>query len=888
MGDLTALRGLLCTAMVMAAVAGCSDDSSSPSGGAGAGGDPGGDAGAEASGGESAGTAGSSSSGGDPSGGGEPGGGDAGNGPVVVGIGPAGGEVSTDGVSVLVPAGALSTQVEIGVAEVAAPVDVPASYVAASPVYEFTPHGQTFSSPVTLTLGYTGSANTVLRLDDDQDTTWEPVAPATFDNGTATVETSTFSYYVVTQSQGSAGAVAPLYPTNPDFLDYVVNDGPDFFRATGVLCDPAWYNYPYLRYHDCINSGEHRIVPVTGRASCDGLSATDALGAFDWTCEVLGGTATMVSTGFKKDAGMSTVVDFTTGAFKPNSVSVSDGDTVLITTPPEVWWNNSVEIDNDGMLMSTPGTIYLVTQDSAGPYKLTGDSSALLVRPGNKLTGVHVPGDYGRVELRGFGLAFEGDVVGTGNVALYLGGTHMLVRNVRLSGFISMFNNLDRGRLENAALTCAGTGGGISVGTGSLVRNLRAGRCINMLVTGVANSIEDLFLSHTSLGIHGANSVIAGVTVHHTDTTGIGFALGSDGAVLMHATTMHNFTHGLSFYSNDIGVARQVIGLLSSENRYAGIFLDHNAVLRNVASFANTHTGVEYAWPSSSNNTFLGALSIGLNGNRPVNYYSTDPAGCYQTNNANLGDCANSRENTSSGSPNGLLTLADGQCDYDTNSNVTGGFNPPLRGPGFPLPMRVTDDDVNPSDGPDGTAAFASITNWVDFESPYRGWGAEGSATPSCESQGPCSETSTGPAGCQIYDYRLRLDGDAFLARPPVIYPTGANVFTHAFAANGGTYQVFNEALCDKLFTHSVFDSNSQTCGVTFLANAREILGDMRGNDNLLCESDEVCLFTPNMASYQGEGAVQPAEGYTFVNGTISNVTLLEYETNGATLPFRP
>lgn len=76
--------------------------------------------------------------------------------------------------------------------------------------------------------------------------------------------------------------------------------------------------------------------------------------------------------------------------------------------------------------------------------------------------------------------------------------------------------------------------------------------------------------------------------------------------------------------------------------------------------------------------------------------------------------------------------------------------------------------------------------------------------------------------------------------------------------------------------------------GVAQRSRDRGILGDMRGNDNLLCESDEVCLFTPNLASYQGEGAIVPPEGFIFVNGAISNVTLLEHETNGTMIPYRP
>ncbi len=52
------------------------------------------------------------------------------------------------------------------------------------------------------------------------------------------------------------------------------------------------------------------------------------------------------------------------------------------------------------------------------------------------------------------------------------------------------------------------------------------------------------------------------------------------------------------------------------------------------------------------------------------------------------------------------------------------------------------------------------------------------------------------------------------------------------------------------------------------------------GNDNGLSESDETCLFTPNIGSYQGHGALVEA-GVIGTGGTVENVTLLQYETNG-------
>jgi hypothetical protein len=64
----------------------------------------------------------------------------------------------------------------------------------------FTPHRTTFAVPITLSLFYEaprGVALTVLRLDDENDTTWEFV-PAEFKDGVAFFQTTHFSIYSVT------------------------------------------------------------------------------------------------------------------------------------------------------------------------------------------------------------------------------------------------------------------------------------------------------------------------------------------------------------------------------------------------------------------------------------------------------------------------------------------------------------------------------------------------------------------------------------------------------------------------------------------------------------------------------------------------------------------
>ena len=72
----------------------------------------------------------------------------------------------------------------------------------------------------------------------------------------------------------------------------------------------------------------------------------------------------------------------------------------------------------------------------------------------------------------------------------------------------------------------------------------------------------------------------------------------------------------------------------------------------------------------------------------------------------------------------------------------------------------------------------------------------------------------------------------------------------------------------------------SDASTVTYLRNASEIMGDEIGNDNGLCETDETCLYTPNIGSYQGHGTLESAGDFTD-GAAITGVTLMQYPTNG-------
>jgi hypothetical protein len=88
--------------------------------------------------------------------------------------------------------------------------------------------------------------------------------------------------------------------------------------------------------------------------------------------------------------------------------------------------------------------------------------------------------------------------------------------------------------------------------------------------------------------------------------------------------------------------------------------------------------------------------------------------------------------------------------------------------------------------------------------------------------------------------------------------------------------QAGNPALLDVL---ALPDGDATLGSTAFLRHAIEIAADGIGNDNLLCESNETCLYTPNIGSYQGHGTLISAGAFT--NGTLTGITLMRYGSNG-------
>ena len=114
--------------------------------------------------------------------------------------------LQADGATLVVPPG-VADGVDVAVAlDEAPPLLPPPGRLQMGPIFAFTPHGQLFDQPVTLSIPYTPSASVmpeVLRLGDDIDDVWEPVEAVAFEDGLATWSSSHFSWYGVFGPPGS-------------------------------------------------------------------------------------------------------------------------------------------------------------------------------------------------------------------------------------------------------------------------------------------------------------------------------------------------------------------------------------------------------------------------------------------------------------------------------------------------------------------------------------------------------------------------------------------------------------------------------------------------------------------------------------------------------------
>lgn len=652
------------------------------------------------------------------------------------------------------------------------------------------------------------------------------------------VPESTYSYRICAESAGvlSAGVTgqfttlklltrAPRYPSFANWNDYINNDGPDIFNATGTTCTPG-YNSNYS-YQSCVHAGIIQEITLPMGVLCSDVVAYDFLDVFQWRCDSTSTPNKIFSTGIEMYRGLRHLVSAT--GFRNNYVIIEVNGVKTYMTDSEVWWSNTVEnlpvsapatvtsLTNGG---EAAGKIFVVsTTREEGAYSFGENKLSLVVLDGVQLK-LASGGASPQVSAAGRSYFWiEGDFNAQGNTSTVLSvNSAMMFRmtGLRLSNSSSLsmsangayFGMISDFHITNSGSVYLGAGGGM------LFVNGRITNSISGFDNGELNTVSNVLLANNSADIikYPSNSFLHNITMINNSFNisgyGIRLALGD----------VYNLFHNLNILNHG---SRAIYQWRGGGNTYSQLL--------------------------TAGSGTIDILTVDFSNKFTNNLIVDSGAACLITDDTAFdpglinGTCENS------GTSDALLTTT-----LDISKVIVGKI--------------FTDDTSNTSDSL-GSAPFLNLTDFFKFDNWFRSWGPEGSTFPNADNKGPCASGS-----CRIWDYRLKADTlnlaynrtrSAGEANQPFVPGS-----TCPNAVNG------NETTSHTLPSYSITK--------TFLTNAHEIIDDGLGDDDSLCESNEACIYNPNFGAYQGEGDYLAQGTCQFQDGTaITGVKMYAYPTNG-------
>ncbi|MBW2734058.1 MAG: right-handed parallel beta-helix repeat-containing protein [Deltaproteobacteria bacterium] len=628
-------------------------------------------------------------------------------------------------------------------------------------------------------------------------------------------------------------SVMAVYPQHAEWNAYVQNDngGSTAFTQPDEPCGEQQTG----GYSACIHSGERRKVVLPDEMSCVGLSATDALGAFNWVCDESGASVVFYSTGLRAGKGLADLLDL--HAFRDNAVVVRRDGASIAQTSATVWWNNPVlelpSNTNEGVLLDSPGAIYLLSESRATHgFNVAADGISVVVVPGatlrfagttNNCTYDVLPTPEHPCALVTDGhdfLWFEGDFDARGALAgiFFHSSRFAVVRNFRVQNSwygLLLVNTLN------------------SIFTGIRIGNAER---YGMIVRASAeNTLSDVTVSNSGSGgglgasgllveVGSHDNVFSNLLLTNNHQYGILVNNDSDRNTFSHLTLANIAYAGLELRGGEGNSVSQAVIVNCGR---LGIGLgDENGVA--MAQLVSAHHG-EHALQmmNSTNLEIRGNVLLGVH-----------PLACRVVGGDGSGIGAGCSDVALPASTQ-LITAG-----IDLSTSFGG--------------KVVVDDVINATDDA-GTQSYDLDRDWTHFATIHRAWGLDGSDFPAEDQRNTCVTEGT----CRIWDWRLRSTDRVIFKRS-----SKAIVENVLFVPGDACPPAVNG---DRVLTDGRGD--------TFVFNAVERLFDGQGDDDGLCESDEACIASPNFGRYQGEGdLVGPC---VFQDGAVGGVTMYARQANG-------
>lgn len=622
---------------------------------------------------------------------------------------------------------------------------------------------------------------------------------------------------------------APAYSNFNNWNDYLINDGVKVYNASQTVCSVTYTG----THNSCINGGLIQKIDLPVLVSCDRIEAHDAFSAFSWNCDDSGATTVLYTADFAGNKSLMDLIE--SHSFKKNYVIIKVDGVNTYSSDVDVWWNNPIEelpdsplgtvitLTNSG---SQAGKIFVVSSSkTADKYIVNDEKISLVILKKVILSKNSSSAQTSFIHFNQKAFNWLEGVIEGGNF-----NSPIIVQN-------SAFTRIHNFQLLNFANN--GISWNPTFGSTSVLSNFKIIKGRNALFnSGTGSLIRDGLISGMSNYpiAYPRESFVKNIIVANNGGAGYTVIAYPDQSIFINLTISNNST-------------AYVLRLFSS---YHNLF--HNLLISNSGSTAI------YSW-QGAHNTFSQFFTVGSSASE-IEISATQSEANKFTNNLvldNLVECSVTNDTAfSSGLTPGTCTSHGPYSDV--NLVVTAIDQSKI------FAGKVITTDLKNISNSLGLSLYSMISDWLNFDNFFRVWGADGSDYPNVNNKGDCVSGS-----CRIWDYRLLNDVNnlAFNSTQNVLSKNAS--FTPS-------------ATCPSAAAGSVYTTYTNTntaITYTYLTNAMEIIGDGIGNENGLCESGESCIYTPNFGAYQGEGDYLKQGICNFQNGTINNVKLYAYPTNG-------
>jgi hypothetical protein len=326
-------------------------------------------------------------------------------------------------VDIIVPEGAVPAGTEVhATLSDRAPAPAPNGFAIVGQVLSVTPHGTTFSKPITIHMPAPAAGGTVQTLADDADRIWEPVSGVERGSGTLTFSVSHISFFAVLTSSHDAG------PSGPD----TSTSGPDTSTPKPTCGHIAATTTPIFDLIGAAGPASSVGVAGVGSVSADGSTVFGGVSdsatkthAFRWT--KARGMETLVGAngpyefagvtncdGTVFTAAYSSLTD--SGLFRARTFRVGPNGAVPILGLPELPNAGAVVMSDDGNVL-----VGSCQYDGGGPDGTAcvwrGESATLSTIPGLYQGVPHSAADGNfvvptRKDGFGTGVSADGSVIG--------------------------------------------------------------------------------------------------------------------------------------------------------------------------------------------------------------------------------------------------------------------------------------------------------------------------------------------------------------------------------------------------------------------------------------------------------------------------------------------